>query len=110
VPLVEDPYYRLDGKMIAHNAAELLGGKLLQPINITETMDEEGTLSVWTNTTPEGVTRSEAEDCQSFTSGEQGDWGYFGLTSKTDGQWTDVNVLKSYCSEESRLYCFSAAF
>ena len=109
VPLVADPYYRLDGKKIALNSTGLLGAKLLNPLNVTETKGIVGQTRVWTNTQADGTTASTKSDCQSFSSPEETDTGRVGLVGKTDGTWTDTGGLAS-CQWYGRLYCFSAAF
>jgi len=109
VPLVDRPYYRLDGQKIAQNSAGLLGSKLLLPANISEKKENLGLSRVWTNTRPNGSTTSEMHDCQSFSSPSFEDAGYIGYSNKTDAQWTHADET-SYCNQEARLYCFSPAF
>jgi len=109
VPLVDRPYYRLDGLKIAETSEDLLNSKLLQPANISEHKEDLGIAKVWTNSLPDGTTTSTMHDCQSFSSPEASDKAYVGLANKTDGQWTHADVT-SYCSKKTRLYCFSPAF
>jgi len=109
IPLVNRPYYRLDGQKIAENATGLLSSKLLLPANISEKKKDLGLSMVWTNTHPDGSTTSEMDDCQSFSSPDNGNEAYIGLADKTDAQWTHTGVT-SYCNQKARLYCFSPAF
>ena len=109
IPKVNDAYYRLDGKKIAANSQELFGGKLKNPLNITETMEQIGTSKVWTNTTPTGLTASDDADCQSFSSLDGKQTGIVGRTDQTDAGWTQHPVQAS-CLHACRLYCFSNAF
>jgi len=109
VPLVDRPYYRLDGLKIAEHSGDLLNSKLLLPANISEKKEDLGFRPVWTNTLPDGTTTSELHDCQSFSSASFGDEAYVGFANKTDGQWTHAETT-SYCNKDARLYCFSPAF
>ncbi len=109
VPLLDRPYYRLDGLKIAEHSGDLLDSKLLLPANISEKKEDLGFRPVWTNTLPDGTTTSEQHDCQSFSSGDFGDEAYVGFANKTDGQWTHAETT-SYCNKSARLYCFSPAF
>ena len=109
VPLVDRPYYRLDGLEIAENSGKLLSSKLLQPANISEKKKNLGFCPVWTNSLPDGMTTSESLDCQSFSNPDAADEAYVGFANKTDDQWTHAEVT-SYCSDSARLYCFSPAF
>jgi len=109
VPLVDRPYYRLDGLKIAENSGELLSSKLLLPANISELKEDLGFRPVWTNSLPDGTTTSEMHDCQSFSSADFGDEAYVGFANKTDAQWTHAEVTSS-CDLDARLYCFSPAF
>jgi len=108
IPLVEKPYYRLDGEMIAANKDDLLGGKLLSPIVVTELKSTLMSAPVWTNSSADGSVESLTEDCQSFASPSEGDLGGVGLAGKTDGGWTSLGT--STCDRYRRLYCFSEAF
>ncbi|MEZ4384141.1 MAG: hypothetical protein R3A79_22600 [Nannocystaceae bacterium] len=108
IPQVDRPYYRLDGEKIAENAADLLDGKLLASIAVTEL---KGTLMfapVWTNSSGDGSVASLTEDCQSFSSSSENEAGGVGLSGKTDETWT--NFGPSTCDRYRRLYCFSEAF
>ena len=109
VPLVDRPYYRLDGLKIAENSGEMLSSKLLQPMNISEKKEDLGPSKVWTNTLPDGTTTSEQDDCQSFSSADLSVLAYVGFAKKTDSQWTHAEAI-SYCDQDARLYCFSPAF
>jgi len=109
VPLVEDPYYRLDGVKLAENATGLLSAKLLNPLNVTETKKFVGQTRAWTHTQPDGMTASTENDCQSFSTKEKPNVGRVGLVGNTDGLWTDTGGLAP-CEWYGRLYCFSAAF
>ena len=109
VPLVDRPYYRLDGLKIAEHSGALLSSKLLQPANISEQKEDIGFSWVWTNTLPDGTTTSEMHDCKSFSSSSLSDEAYVGFANMTDGQWTHAET-KSYCHQGARLYCFSPAF
>ena len=109
VPLVDRPYYRLDGLKLAENSGEMLSSKLLQPANISEKKEDLGPSKVWTNTLTDGTTTSEVHDCQSFSSLDAVDQAYVGLANKTDDRWTHADVT-SYCNKPARLYCFSPAF
>lgn len=108
IPLVEQPYVRLDAKKIATKSSDLLDGKLLNPITITESMDEVELGLVWTNTTSGGLAVSTFDDCKSFSDGTADEKGYFGLAGQTDGKWTNAGL--TYCEKEAHLYCFSKAF
>jgi len=108
IPLVDKPYYRLDGEMIALKKDDLLDGKLLAPLVVTELKSTLMFAPVWTNSNADGSIKSLTEDCQSFTSPSDGELGGVGLTGKTDSSWTDFGT--STCDRHRRLYCFSEAF
>lgn len=108
IPLVEKPYYRLDGEMIAAKKDDLLGGKLLSPIVVTELKSTLMSAPVWTNSSADGSVESLTADCQSFASPSEGELGGVGLAGKTDAGWTSLGT--STCDRYRRLYCFSEAF
>ncbi len=109
VPLVDRPYYRLDGLKIAEHSDDLLSSKLLQPASISEKKEDLGFRPVWTNSLPDGTTTSEQDDCQSFSSPDLEEFAHVGFANKTDSQWTHAEAI-SYCDQGARLYCFSPAF
>lgn len=109
IPKVDDAYYRLDGKKIADNSGALFGGKLQNPLNVTELKKVVSTSKVWTNTTPAGVAASEVDDCQSFSSMGFADSATVGRTDVTGSGWTQ-QVLMASCIDTWRLYCFSEEF
>lgn len=113
IPLVDKPYYLLNKEAIAMTQDELLSGKLLHAINVTEKKETADNKRVWTNTTPKGETASFDDDCQSFTQMTDSDFAPIGITSSTDEGWTytsDPEVLLGICNKEYRLYCFSRDF
>lgn len=113
IPLVDKPYYLLNKEAIAMTQEELLSGKLLHAINVTEKKETADNKRVWTNTTPNGETASFDDDCQSFTQVSDSDFAPIGITSSTAAAWTytsDPEVLLGICNKEYRLYCFSRDF
>lgn len=109
IPLVDKPYYRLDGEVIAATKDDLLDGKLLFPLVVTELKSTLPMASpVWTNSNADGSVKSPTDDCQSFSSASPDDSGQIGLSGKTDASWTSLGA--SSCDQFRRLYCFSDAF
>ena len=118
------PYVLVDGTEVASNWLGLTEDYHFVPINITETGQDVGESSQWTNTTPSGgpgpcpcpseAGRPEVRDgsCQNWTSSHGGL--YDGLTGSSSLQlpgWT-YNIISpthpriADCDEMLRLYCF----
>ena len=93
-------YFRLDGKIVANDWADLTDGNLGFPINVTEAESTlEGAL-VWTNTDTFGGNDS-PNDCGQWAAGVSGRLGNAGLTSSG---WTSTG-LTALCNNELHLYC-----
>ncbi len=63
------PYKRVDGVVVANNWTELTSGALQNHVNVTE----DGATSydlAWTDTAPNGTTRSGGYDCAGWTIGD----------------------------------------
>ena len=99
------PYRRVDGVTIVYNWADLTGGALAAPINVTETGAQGGVNArAWTNTLPSGAARPSASHCRNWTddNGPDGRVGWsLGFLS---GEWTDSTSVP--CVQVGELYCF----
>jgi len=99
------PYVRIDGKLVANDWADLIDGKLTNPINVTEAnMPAAGPTHVWTNTAVDGTPSTVDKHCLIWLNPTGASDGENGLRANTDAKWTDENNDK--CSDLNRIYCF----
>lgn len=97
-------YVRIDGKRVAASWADLVDGKLENPIDVDEEgTSVEGDFRVFTNVTPEG-TVAQKEICEDWTILSNGETSY-GIMSARDQTWTLSNE-RAGCTSNLRLYCF----
>jgi hypothetical protein len=98
-PLVARPYRRRDGTLVALDHAELVGGNLRAPINLSA----DGTIIsayVWTGTSPFGATLN-GYTCTGFTSNSGR--GLYGASELTTTAWSYAG--DTTCLNEFHLYC-----
>ena len=101
--------YKLpDDTVIATSWADLIDGKLLAPINMTESKGALGmTTLAWSNVKADGTLASGAASCGAFTS-FTGDVAY-GDATATGPTWTDNSTAAPptvSCAKVLRIYCF----
>jgi uncharacterized protein DUF1554 len=100
------PYRLLDGTAIANDWTSLVSGALQHAIDVDEgsgVLLSRSNFKVWTGTSPNGTYSGEA--CGDWTSDSAGTTGDVGLTSQSNGQWT--NAQQAFCNETGlRVYCF----
>jgi hypothetical protein len=93
-------YRKVDGTVVATSFADLTGGLLKSPIDLTET-GVPGNNVAWTATDATGAYAP--ANCNNWTEDAQGT-GRAGLTTAIDGQWSLLG--NSYgCSVSLALYC-----
>jgi hypothetical protein len=106
----EGQYLRLDGTVVADNKAALTNAAsvdLKAAINLDEnSQTSSGTSEVWTGTNPDG-THSGVSNCVGWASNNPDESGQIGIKDFTNGSWTDDG--EDPCTQEKRVYCFSAA-
>ena len=111
------PYLLLDGRIIAGNWKELVGGKIGQPIDVTERGGKppvssgtcKGTTSsVWSNTTESGELLDVEATCGNWNG--KGSMSIWGSYVQVDPRWTNDCKFGggiSYCQDsQAPLYCF----
>jgi hypothetical protein len=111
-------YQLVDGARVASSLADLTGGSLDAPINLTA-LGETNNDRVWTGTNPDG-TRTPS-NCSGWTNAEQPvsctagdpDCATMGVSSQTDSNWTfeadtPSTPFLSFCSGRRYLYCFGS--
>ncbi|HEY8076590.1 MAG TPA: DUF1554 domain-containing protein [Labilithrix sp.] len=106
--LVDRPYRRVDGTIVASGAAEIASGTLEAPIDLDE---DGGTASatVWTNARPDGSLI--AQSCTGWQTTDDAAVGGIGASNANDSTWaqhasgnTEVNAP---CAAQARgIYCF----
>jgi len=104
-------YALVTGTVIASNWTDLVDGNLLAPINRDETGSVVAASNVWTGTNSDGSVRNAGADCDdsnfsgsSWISGVNTVAGGYGVTTATNGGWTNTN--QQICNTPNRLYCF----
>lgn len=96
------PYVRIgDQALIANHWSALTSGTLANPINRTETGAVVGNEYAWTNSTPQGGTKT--SHCSDWTSTSGN--GSAGLVPSALSQWTDAGTMPCNFGIY-RLYCF----
>jgi len=107
------PWYRQDGIQIATSEGDLIDGKLMSPLYLTEASTylpgsaEAG--SVWTGTTAGGSYYSSSYNCSSWSS--TGSSSIIGRHDISDFRWSAIGSSSSVPSANSctatdyRLYC-----
>ena len=99
------PYQLVDGTTIAGNWNDLRDGKLLAPIDVTETGGGAGgSTVVWTNTKIDGTPSSGTAPCQNWTASAAGSFAGVGFTFHYDFDWTSFGPES--CASLFHLYCF----
>ena len=95
-------WVRYDGKPVVDTVADLLAGRILHPILLTETgVAVTGQFGIITATSNDGTL---AEDCSGFTSTSSSVTMMTGIAGATFSTWTQN--LASNCSQSLPLYCF----
>lgn len=99
---------RVDGVLIANNAADLWDGAIASTLQV----DEAGKPTVanvnqtmWTGSLPSGVLNNAANTCSDWTS-TAGD-SYIGLNYYSDGFWMNYTTTIYGCTNSEALYCLS---
>lgn len=95
-------YVRVDRTVVAVDWVDLTDGTLQNPIQVTELNNNVGNKSVWTNTTLEGKSVPDGDDCDSWTSNTGGS--QFGYSGAKLSPWTAADGVV-FCSSKHRLYC-----
>lgn len=97
----QGPWYRTDGVLVAQDFAELTGGNLKAPMNLTESGVYVNGRSAWTGSWPSGLALP--ENCRNWTSGSTDDSGRSGISSFTDAF---SNYFQYQCDRDQLgLYC-----
>lgn len=106
-----NPYKRLDGKIVANNWVDLTDGNLVNPIRVNEYGVEKETssnLQVWTNTKVDGSIIDTLNTCDNWTnSSTTTHVAKIGWSGANYSVWT--NFQQIYCSSNNAgagLYCF----
>jgi Protein of unknown function (DUF1554) len=94
-------YRRLDGAMIALNAAGFFSNTHLAPIVLDEHLSNLGSVEVWTGSDGSGVGSGGCADWTSSNSGSV--FPAVGLSDQTDPQWS--NAYLNFCDRFGHLYC-----
>jgi hypothetical protein len=108
----EGQYLRLDGTVVADDKDALTNAAsvdLKAKINLDENRDTVTTnLEVWTGTNTDGTKSGVGNYCVNWTNDTGApNTASIGNADFTDGRWTD-DSQEDPCSEERRVYCFSA--
>jgi hypothetical protein len=107
----EGQYLRLDGTVVADDKAALTNAAsvdLKAKINLDENGDAVTTnFEVWTGTNPDGTKSEVGNYCVNWTNNEAPNSASSGYADFTNGSWTD-EPREDLCTEERRVYCFSA--
>ena len=110
------PYQRLDGVAIAADFADLIDGRLLQPLNVTELgrpAEGQPDAYVFTGTQADGspvrIAASEPNaalgaTCQGWKLGTERAWGAYGSFDTTAATWS-YGGARLPCSRELPIYC-----
>ena len=110
-------YQRVDGVAIADSFADLIDGRLLQPLNVTELgkmADGKLNTYVYTGTQADGslvrVAASEPSaalgaTCQSWKVASDRAWGAYGSFDTTAATWS-FGGNRTPCATELPIYCF----
>lgn len=96
------PWFLMNGTKVADTPAELSGGKIEHPIDITElNLPFEGDSAVWTGTAANGT--SSGTPCQNWTFTFLQS-GLAGTAANSDSKWTSNGGRG--CGSPARFYCF----
>jgi len=100
-------YELVNGLLVAENWDALLAGALKNPIDATEKGEVHHT-SVWTGAYPDGTTTPGSNHCLDWTSSDDNNKEFYGVSSEITADWTlaDVIVNPTGCGDHLALYCF----
>jgi cysteine-rich repeat protein len=104
-------YVLIDGTVIAHDWAGLLGGDLMHAIDQTEYGQAPPTAvgaclttAVFTNSRPDGTIGAPADDCMQWTSESPFMPSHFGDSKAANKAWSHACNMPS-CASEAPIYC-----
>lgn len=98
------PYTTTTWRIVADDWRMLTGGALRAPVD-RDQYGAERNRAVFTNTNPDGTTRSPADSCGNWTLDGVAGFSYAGLSSAADATWT-LNGERTYpCGYAFALYC-----
>lgn len=96
------PYVRTDGVRVANDWADLTDASIQNPIDRDEGGNKVGMVKVWTGTQQFGTANH--PNCSDWTDSSALNNGAHGLSSKTDGNWSNNTI--DACNNAYPLYCF----
>ncbi|MCA9715018.1 MAG: DUF4215 domain-containing protein [Myxococcales bacterium] len=100
-------YALVTGIPIADSWDDLTDGTLDAPINVNENGEVVGSVSVFTNTTVQGVLLDQMYSCQNWSTNWFEDLSWAGDSAMQNEEWVDANVINPLsCADSIRLYCF----
>lgn len=99
------PWVRVDGVPLAASLEDLLDGRLITSLSVTETGEHvDAASAVWTGTTAAGLA-SAAADCDGWRSAGPTVMGSYGVPRSLSEMWT-AYPQSWRCEEPMHLYCF----
>lgn len=107
-----DPYYLLNGTMVASSYADLVDGTLLAAINVNEAGGLVASNVPFTGTNSDGTAiqggGAAQDNCSGWTSAASGNHGWTGNSDGADITWTVSSNSGSprQCNVLHRFYCF----
>ncbi|MBI5497708.1 MAG: hypothetical protein HY904_22060 [Deltaproteobacteria bacterium] len=96
-------YETTTGVAIAGSWRSLTGGMLLAPIDRDE-FGSQRNRAAFTNTNPDGTTRSTTQNCADWSMGGGGEVSFVGSSTAVDGEWT-LQARSYSCAYAYALYC-----
>ena len=102
--LPSGPFFRPDGVLIALSKADLIDGKILNPISLKADGSPPQDTLVWTGTLANG-TASPIGSCDDWSSADNGTRGGNGRTSFTDQRWSESIGEGIVCNGFIAVFC-----
>ena len=105
-------YILLNDLVFAESWNDLVAGKILNPLNVTE-HSQTHDYPVWTGTAPDGtaIVAPDGDHCDNWTSDSLEKLGYFGYASEIGSDWTlydEEPTNPAQCAATKSLYCFES--